>query len=202
MAMQTYKVNSIFEGQAPSQYFGIDGTFIVSRAIDPDFPISSSDIKTSGFCVPIGYSKFSGSNVTSQVVAIINTPKDTKTYVVLSNGRLISYDNALSNETLIGTVTGSTAGGACYYNNYNIKSNNNTNTNININPNIYSNYINYTNRNKNPNTNKDTNNKYKRNFNSYTNTNKNTNKNTNTNKDNNSNKNNNSNTNTNNYINT
>lgn len=118
MAEINLRIDSILEGQAPSQYFGQQGTFIASLAIDPDYPISSSDLKTSGFAVPISYAKFSGSNVTSSVLAVINNPKNNKTYIVLSNGRLISYDNTLGSETLIGTVAGGSAGGACYYNNY------------------------------------------------------------------------------------
>lgn len=100
------KVNTIFSGIAPSQYFGTEGTYLSSVAIDPDYPISSSDIKTSGFCVPIGYAKFSSTNVTATPLAIITNPKNTLTYVVLSNGRLISYDSSLASETLIAsTVT-------------------------------------------------------------------------------------------------
>lgn len=114
----TLRIDSIFEGEAPSQYFGQQGTFIAATSIDPDFPISSSDIKPSGFAVPIAYSKLSGSNVTSAPIAIINDPKDTKTYAILSNGRFISYDSSLGSETLIGTVAGSQASGGTYYNNY------------------------------------------------------------------------------------
>lgn len=103
---------------SPSRYFGVDGTFDQSIAIDPDFPILGSAIRTSGFAVPIGMAVFSSSNVTSQVVSIINNPKNTLTYVVLTNGRLISYDSALANETLVGTVAGGVAISAVYYNNY------------------------------------------------------------------------------------
>lgn len=112
------RINSIFEGKQPSQYFGKDGTYLSSIAIDPDYPISSSDVEPSGFAVPIGYSVFSGANVTAAPVAIITNPKNTLTYAVLTNGRLISYNSSLASETLIGTVTGGKAHGAAYYNNY------------------------------------------------------------------------------------
>lgn len=118
MAITELKINSIIQGQAPSQYFGQDGTFLASTAIDSDYPISSSSTKTSGFCVPIGYAKFSGSNVTASVVAVITNPKNTLTYNVLSNGRIVSYDSSQANETLVGTCAGGSAGGAAYYNNY------------------------------------------------------------------------------------
>jgi hypothetical protein len=116
--MAELRINQIFQGIAASQYFGEEGTYNTSTAIDPDFPIVSTDIRTSGFAVPVGYAKFSGSNVTASVISIINNPKDNLTYTVLSNGRLISYDNALGSETLIGTVTGGVASGGWYQNNY------------------------------------------------------------------------------------
>ena len=116
--IQKLRVDSIFQGQAPSQYFGQAGTFITSVSVDPDYPIASTSTKTSGFCVPIAYAEFSGANITAPVIAIINNPKDTKTYSILSNGRIVSYDSALGTETLVGTVAGGNAGGATYYNNY------------------------------------------------------------------------------------
>lgn len=112
------RINSILGGASPSRYFGAEGTFDQSLGIDPDFPITASAIRTSGFAVPVGMAAFSGANVTSHIVSIVNNPKNTLTYVVLSNGRLISYDSSLASETLIGTVTGGTASSACYYNNY------------------------------------------------------------------------------------
>jgi hypothetical protein len=118
MSKQTLRIDSIFGGHAPSQYFGAKDSYNASLAVDPDYPISSSGVKASGFVVPIGYSDFSGSNVNAPVIAIINNPKNTLTYVVLNNGKLISYNSSLGSETLVGTVTGSTASGAFYYNNY------------------------------------------------------------------------------------
>lgn len=112
------RINSIFDGQSPARYYGKEGTYLNSIAIDPDYPISSSDIEPSGFAVPIGYSVFSSGTVNAAPVAIINTPKTTLTYVVLNNGKLISYNSSLAGETLIGTVTGNEAHGGIYYNNY------------------------------------------------------------------------------------
>lgn len=115
---QVLKINSILKGQSPSRYFGVEGTFDQSISIDPDFPIVGSAIRTSGFAVPIGMSAFSGANVTSHIVSIITNPKNTLTYIVLSNGRLISYNSSLASETLVGTVAGNSAVSATYYNNY------------------------------------------------------------------------------------
>jgi len=118
MAIKTLKIESILGGMSPSRYFGEEGTFDQSLSIDPDFPVVASAIRTSGFAVPIGMAVFSGANVTARVVSIINNPKNTLTYAVLSNGRLISYDSSLGSETLVGTCAGSTASSATYYNNY------------------------------------------------------------------------------------
>lgn len=111
-------VNSILAGQSPTTYYAGEGQFDASISIDPDFPISSSNVRTSGYAVPIGMTDFSSSNLTSTPIAIITTPKNTNVYVVTRGGRLISYNSSLASETLIGTVTGSTASGAEYYNNY------------------------------------------------------------------------------------
>lgn len=116
--IKTIRINSILSGSSPSRYFGAEGTFDQSLGIDPDFPITGSAIRTSGFAVPIGMANFAGANVTSHIVSIINNPKNTLTYVVLSNGRLISYNSSLASETLIGTVSGGVATSATYYNNY------------------------------------------------------------------------------------
>ena len=111
-------INSIWKGQSASQYFGTEDQFNSSIAIDPDLPILSTDVRTSGFVVPVGSAVFSGANVTSQIVRILNNPKNTLTYVVLTNGRLISYNSSLASETLVGTVAGGAAVWAEYYNNY------------------------------------------------------------------------------------
>lgn len=115
---RTLKINQIFKGMSPSQYFGEEGTFNVSTAVDPDLPIVSSGIRTSGFAVPVGYAKFSSSNITSAVIREITHPKDNLVWTVQTNGKIVVYTAALAGETLIGTVAGSNARWAEYYNNY------------------------------------------------------------------------------------
>ena len=61
--IKTLYINQIFKGIAASQYFGLEGTYNSSTAIDPDLPIVSTDIRTSGFPVPVGSAVFSGGNV-------------------------------------------------------------------------------------------------------------------------------------------
>lgn len=114
------QIDAIFDGIMPSSNFGGKNQYLAGIGIDPDVPAtdSASDLKTAGIIRPVNYEKFSGSNVNSAPIAIITTPKNTLTYVVLANGRLISYDSSLGSETLVGTVSGGVARGAFYYNNY------------------------------------------------------------------------------------
>jgi len=112
------RIDQIFKGISPSQYFGAEGTYNGSTAVDSDLPIVSSDVRASGFPVPVGYTDFSGANVNDEVVSIVNNPKNTLTYVALRNGKVISYSSSLASETLVGTVTGSHIDYATYYNNY------------------------------------------------------------------------------------
>lgn len=104
MAKKTYTINQIFQGQSASQYFGAEGTYNTSIAIDPDLPILSTDVRTSGFPVPVGYAKFSSTLVNAPVIKILTTPKNTNVYTVLTNGRLISYNSSLGSETLIAST--------------------------------------------------------------------------------------------------
>ena len=104
MAKKILKINEIFKGQSAAQYFGAEGTYNTSVAIDPDLPILSTDTRTSGFPVPVGYAEFSGTNINAPVIKLITNPKNTLTYAVCNNGRLVSYDSSLASETLIAST--------------------------------------------------------------------------------------------------
>lgn len=120
MPLKTLLINSIFRGLSSSQNFVQDGQYLAGIGFDPEAPMSDSvgDRLSSGAIRPTAFSKFSSTNVTSAPIAIITNPKNTNIYVVLNNGRLISYDSAFGTETLVGTVSGNLATGAKYYNNY------------------------------------------------------------------------------------
>ena len=118
MAKKTIKINSIFRGISPSQYFGSEDTINTSIAIDPDLPILSTDIRTSGFPVPVGSAALTSTNVTSPIIREITNPKDNLLWTVQTNGRIVTFTSALAGETLIGTVAGSNAVWGEYYNNY------------------------------------------------------------------------------------
>lgn len=116
----TFVVDSIFEGQQPSFYAGGKSEFLQSIGIDPDVPLSddASDLDISGAIRPVVYNKFSGAEIDAAPIAIITNPKNSLTYVILTNGKLLSYTSALSAGTLIGQVSGNAARGGFYYNNY------------------------------------------------------------------------------------
>ena len=120
MTIQTEVIKSILGGMGPSVHFTGADSYLDSVGVDPDLPQSDSvgDRLTSGVWRPSGYAKFSSTNIASNPVAIITNPKNALIYVVTSNGKLVSYTSSFGSETLVGTVTGSNADGAFYYNNY------------------------------------------------------------------------------------
>ena len=117
MRKATVTYTSILKGRASRRFGASDGQFEASSGIDPDLVISG-DTLALGAATPCAMTKFSGSNVNDKVIAIVNCPQNTNTYVVLANGRLVRYNSSLASETLIGTVAGDNAEGATYYNNY------------------------------------------------------------------------------------
>jgi hypothetical protein len=114
------QIDSIFDGIMPSSNFGGKGQYLSGIGIDPDIPAtdSATDLKTAGIIRPVNYVAFSGAAVDSAPIAIITNPKNTLTYVILANGKLVSYDSSLGSETTVGTVSGGVARGGFYYNNY------------------------------------------------------------------------------------
>lgn len=118
----TFTIDSIFEGHQPSFYAGQAGQFLDSIGIDPDVPLTddSTDLKASGALRPVAYRQFSGAEIDAAPISIITTPKNTLTYVILTNGKLVSYTSALTSAgaTSIGQVSGNAARGGWYYNNY------------------------------------------------------------------------------------
>jgi len=120
MGMINLKIRSIWGGHSPSPYFTGEGQYFQSVGIDPDLPITDAvgDRLASGAIRPSAYADFTGANVSADPIKIITTPKDNKVYAVMSDGKIVSYTSAFGTETLVGTVTGSAATGAEYYNNY------------------------------------------------------------------------------------
>lgn len=118
MAKFQIKIDTIFDGFTPSDLFGSAGQYETAIGIDPDMPISESGKKAAGIIRPVNYESFSQDKVNSYPIAFITTPKNSNIYVVLANGRLLSYDSSFENETLLGTTSEAVAQGAFYHNNY------------------------------------------------------------------------------------
>jgi len=123
-AKETFSISSIFDGFMPSALFGSQGQYLLGLGIDPDLPVtdSASDVKTGGLIRPVAYEVFSGAEVNASPIAILTNPKNNLVYVVLSSGKIVSYDSNLGTETAVGNVQESSsnveARGAFYYNNY------------------------------------------------------------------------------------
>lgn len=117
MAKKTITIDQIFRGWSATQYFGSEGTYNSSIAIDPDLPISQSDIRTSGYAVPVGSSNLS-TTATTPIIRLITTPKTDVTYCVQSNSVVISLNSAQAELDNNWFATGFNATWAEYYNNY------------------------------------------------------------------------------------
>lgn len=120
MAMEKITIGNIWAGMSPSQYFTAEGQYRFSVGIDPYLPVSDAvgDRLATGVLRPSGYAAFSGANVNANPYWIVTNPKNTLTYAILNNGRLVSYSSALGSETLVGTATTSSGNGGVYYNNF------------------------------------------------------------------------------------
>lgn len=117
-----FTIDSILKGISPTYFTSENGYYLSGIAIDPDLPInpaSATSIRTGGTITPIGYTEFSTTGViNTPPIAIITCPKTELVYVITNGGKIISYSNTFASETAIGTVAGSNAEGAAYYNNY------------------------------------------------------------------------------------
>jgi len=111
-------IQTILPGFSASDNIRKKGEFGASLGIDPVLPDTDGGTRPSGIIRPTQYAKFSGSNVNATPLFIRTNPKTATTYVLLSNGRLISYNSSLGSETLVGTLTNAKCNGAEYYDNY------------------------------------------------------------------------------------
>lgn len=120
--IKKFKVTNIFGGISPSFYFGPEGSFLNSLAIDPDTAGYSS--RTSGGIVPTSYGKFSGTEITGYPLWAITQPKSENSYVYTTAGRVHSFDSNLAMRATEGAVnfpislSNASGNGAVYYNNY------------------------------------------------------------------------------------
>jgi len=118
------KQESIDGGISPT-YFGDTkrNQYRIGLGIDPDITmisgVSTSAYKMSNCVMPVGYTKFSSTEVDAYPIKWIVPPASTAyVYCILSNGKILRYSSALGSVSTIGTVTGNAAQGAEYYNDY------------------------------------------------------------------------------------
>lgn len=123
MANIEVKQESI-DGGISTTYFGDTkrGQYRIALGIDPDITMSTSNgdqYKMSNCVMPVGYTKFSSTEVDAYPIKWIVPPASTAyVYCILSNGKILRYSSALGSVSTIGTVTGNAAQGAEYYNDY------------------------------------------------------------------------------------
>jgi len=60
--MKTITISSILGGFSVSDYFASDGQYLPSVGIDPDLPVSDSDIMPCGLIRPTAYASFNGAS--------------------------------------------------------------------------------------------------------------------------------------------
>jgi len=113
-----FRISSIFGGLSVCDYFNLPGQFQCSLGIDPGMPAQDDGDKPSGYIRPTKMVLFSGANVNATPLFIITNPKTTNVYVILSNGRIISYNSSLASEAIAATLTEAAGNGAEYYDNY------------------------------------------------------------------------------------
>lgn len=118
MSEINFRIKDIFGGWSTTDFYNSYGQFLCSLGIDPDMPSLDTGNKPCGYIRPTVMAKFSGTNVNAVPMFILTNPKDTKIYVVLSNGKIISYSATLTSETLVGTLSSCIGQGAEYYDNY------------------------------------------------------------------------------------
>lgn len=119
MAKEIITIESILDGQSPTQYFSHKDGFNSSIGVDPDYPIGSNT-KTSGMLVPTRTENFKGVSITGVPKWLVNSPKSTNTYVYTGSGRFLVYDSDLDSagETFVTTASGGDGQGLVYYDDF------------------------------------------------------------------------------------
>lgn len=123
MPRQRFQITSVLDGISPTHYFGSDSSYNFALGVDPDYPVSVGNVRTSGLVMPTRYEKFSGTatdEVDGLPLFIVNNPKDTNTYVAYSTGELNKYSSALTAASFANLANPGSekSQGLHYYNNY------------------------------------------------------------------------------------
>lgn len=124
MAKLNLKIEQILSGQSPLQYFGKEGSFKNSLAIDPDAEATTGDNRAGGFLTPVPSTKLTTSNGTGiddEPLWMQTTPKSDNVFVYDRAGKV--YEVVLATHLISdlnngAALSASSGNGAQYYDNY------------------------------------------------------------------------------------
>src|SRR3990167_11189987 len=117
----TIKIESVLGGQNSLKYFGKEGSFSHSLAIDPDLEAAGGDNKASGFLVPVPTVALGGATMDDQPLWMNTTPKDDDVYVYDRSGKVYTVTLAtqvVSDLNNWAALSSSTGNGSAYYDNF------------------------------------------------------------------------------------
>src|SRR3990167_3350725 len=123
-------IDSILDGQSALNYFGKEGSFKNSLAVDPDAEAATGDNRASGFLVPVPSTALTGNTMDAEPLWMNTTPKTDDVFVYDVSGKVytaVLASNTISDLNRGVALTSSVGNGAGYYDNYNYFA---TNTNV------------------------------------------------------------------------
>lgn len=115
MALKEFQITSILGGQSPLRHGAGKGQFLLSLSVDPEVQLDGA---ADGFIIPTAVTKFSSTGLSGAPMWIETNPTDSLVYVYADDGELISYDNSLASETVIGTPTNGSGNGMAFINDH------------------------------------------------------------------------------------
>ena len=117
----TIKIENVLGGQNSLKYFGKEGSFSHSLAIDPDLEATTGDNKGSGFLVPVPTVALTGATMDAQPLWMNTTSKDDDVYVYDRTGQVYTVTLAtqvISDLNNGAALSGSSGNGSSYYDNF------------------------------------------------------------------------------------
>ena len=117
----TIRIENVLGGQNSLKYFGKEGQFSHSLAIDPDLAVNNVEGKGSGFLVPVPTVALGGATMDDQPLWMNTTPKDDDVYVYDRSGKVYTVTLAtqvVSDLNNWAALSSSTGNGSAYYDNF------------------------------------------------------------------------------------
>ena len=114
-------IDSILDGQSSLNYFGKEGSFKNSLALDVDAEATTGDNRPSGLLVPQPATPLTGATMDAEPLWMNTTPKTDNVFVYDRSGKV--YEAVLSNDTLSdlnngAALSSSSGNGSAYYDNF------------------------------------------------------------------------------------